>query len=172
MAMPSRASEIAGMIRSASVNLPEPYFCSASASPATVPGTPMASAELRDFCGSALPSRVEKRFGVDRCRRGLAIIDGDILAVGAVDHHEAAAADIAGARIGHGQGEGCGDRGVDGIAAPLQNIGADPRRDRLLRHHHAVFGRDGSRMADLRIEPAFGARRAGREGYGRKESRA
>ena len=55
IAMPSRASAIAGMIRSASVNLPEPYFCSASASPATVPGTPMASAESRDFCESALP---------------------------------------------------------------------------------------------------------------------
>ena len=132
----------------------------------------MASARVARFLRIGVALGVEKRFGVDRCRRGLAIIDGDILAVGAVDHHEAAAADIAGPRISHGQSEGRGDRGVDGIAAPLQNVGADPRRDRLLRHHHAVFGRDGSRMADLRIEPAFGARQTGREGYGRKESRA
>ena len=61
--MPSRASAIAGAISSASVNLPEPYFACASASPATVPGTPIASAELRDFAGSAspLPSRNTSR---------------------------------------------------------------------------------------------------------------
>ena len=53
--MPLRASSIAGAIRSARVNLPEPYFACASASPATVPGTPTASAESRDFAGSALP---------------------------------------------------------------------------------------------------------------------
>ena len=56
IAIPSRASAIAGAIKSASVNRPEPYFSAASARPATVPGTPMASAESRDFCGSALPS--------------------------------------------------------------------------------------------------------------------
>ena len=56
MTKPSRASSIAGFSRSASVNLPEPYFSSASASPATVPGTPMPSAESRDFAISGLPS--------------------------------------------------------------------------------------------------------------------
>ena len=53
---PSRASSIAGLTICASVNLPEPYFSSASASPATVPGTPMPSAELRDLSVSGLPS--------------------------------------------------------------------------------------------------------------------
>ena len=42
-AKPSRAMAMAGAIRSASVKWPEPYLSSASARPATVPGTPMAS---------------------------------------------------------------------------------------------------------------------------------
>ena len=51
-ANPSRASATAGAIRSASANFPEPYFFSASASPATVPGMPTARPESRDFRGS------------------------------------------------------------------------------------------------------------------------
>ena len=51
---------IAGAIRSARVKRPEPYLSSAKARPATVPGTPMASAESRDFCGSALPCASRK----------------------------------------------------------------------------------------------------------------
>jgi len=39
----------------ARVNLREPYFACASASPATVPGTPIESAEWRDFSASASP---------------------------------------------------------------------------------------------------------------------
>ena len=64
---------------------------------------------------------VEEGLGVDRRRRGLAIIDRRChpAAVGAVDHHEAAAADIAGARIGHRHGEADRDRGIDRIAAAL-----------------------------------------------------
>ena len=60
-----------------------------------------------------------------------------------MDDHEAAAADIARARIGHGHREtGC-DRGIDGVAATPQHVGADLRRSSLLRHHHAVFGDNG-----------------------------
>ena len=51
---------IAGASKSASVNFPEPYFCSASAKPATVPGTPMPSAESRDLTGSASPASSRK----------------------------------------------------------------------------------------------------------------
>ena len=60
-----------------------------------------------------------------------------------MDHHEAAAADISRARIGHGHGKAGRDRGIDRIAAAPQHIGADARRDFLLRHHHAVFGGHG-----------------------------
>jgi hypothetical protein len=34
-----------------------------------------------------------------------------------MDHHEAAAADVTGARIGDGHGESGGDRGIDGVSA-------------------------------------------------------
>ena len=50
----------------------------------------------------------------------------------------AAAADIAGARIGHRHRKAGGDRGIDRIAAALQHIGPDPRCPPFLRHHHPM----------------------------------
>ena len=146
------------------MNLPEPYFSSASASPATVPGTPMPSAELRDLSVSGLPSGAEKHIARGRGRRGLAIVDGDVLiALGRMDHHEAAAADIAGARIGDGQRKAGGDRGIDRIAALPQDVGADLRGDLFLRHHHAVFGGNGVNGARVgrRIERGASCAAAG-----------
>ena len=64
-----------------------------------------------------------------------------------MNHHEAAAADIAGARIGHGHGETGRHRRIDRIAAPLQHIGADSRRDFFLRDDHAMFGDNGMNRA-------------------------
>ena len=64
------------------------------------------------------------------------------LPLGEMDQHEAAAADVAGARIGHRHGEADGDRGIDRVAAALEHFGADQRRAALLRHHHAVLGGD------------------------------
>ena len=61
-------------------------------------------------------------------------------AFGEMNHHEAAAADIAGARIGHRHGKAGRDRGIDRIAALLEHIGADRGCEPFLRHHHAVFG--------------------------------
>ena len=55
-----------------------------------------------------------------------------------------AAADVAGAGIGDGERKAGGDRGVDRVAAPPQDVGADLRRDPLLRHHHAVLGDYGA----------------------------
>ena len=66
-----------------------------------------------------------------------------------MDHHEAAAADIAGARIAHRQRKTDRHRGVDCIAAFFENIDTDPRRAPLLRHHHAVVRDDSLGMADL-----------------------
>ena len=60
---------------------------------------------------------------------------------GEMDQHEAAAADVAGARIGDREREADRDRGVDRVAAALQNVDADARGARLLRHHHAVLRR-------------------------------
>ena len=92
----------------------------------------------------------EKDIARDRSRRGLAIIDGDVfVALGRMNHHEAAAADIAGARIGDGQRKAGGDRGVDRIAALPQDVGADLRGDLFLRHHHAVLGRNGANGGEI-----------------------
>ena len=84
-----------------------------------------------------------------------------------MNHHEAAAADVAGARIGHGQRKAGSDRGVDRIAALPEDIGADLRSELFLRHHHAVFGRNGANGGELggRIEAALlrdGRRPAGK----------
>ncbi len=86
----------------------------------------------------------------DRSRRGLAIIDRDIfVARGRMDHHEAAAADVAGARIGDGERKAGGDRGIDRIAALLEDVGADLRGEPFLRHHHAMLGRDGASGGEI-----------------------
>ena len=72
------------------------------------------------------------------------------VALGRMDHHEAAAADISGARIGDGHRKAGRDRGVDGVAALPQNVGADFCRESLLRDHHAVFGGNGMNAGEVR----------------------
>ena len=76
--MPSRASAIAGAISSASVNLPEPYFACASASPATVPGTPIGERGVARLLRVGIAFVVEEDVARGRGRRGLAIVDGGI----------------------------------------------------------------------------------------------
>ena len=66
-----------------------------------------------------------------------------------MDDHEAATADVPGTRIGHRHRQAGGDRGIDGVAAALEHIGADLCRDPLLCHHHAVLGRHG--MSLMRV---------------------
>ena len=75
--------------------------------------------------------------GGGRCR--FAIFDDQGLEAGAWrDDHEAAAADVARGRIGHGQGEFGGDGGVNGIASLEKNISTHVGGRRRDRHHHAV----------------------------------
>jgi hypothetical protein len=86
-----------------------------------------------------LAVRVEEHIGAGGGRRGLAVIEGDdLLALRAVDHHEAAAAEVARAGQGHGEREPHRYGGVDRIAAGLQDRDADLRGARLLRRDHAV----------------------------------
>ena len=59
-----------------------------------------------------------------------------------MDHHEAAAADIAGARIGDRHGEADRHGGVHRVAAAIENLHADTGGAAFLRHHHAVAGDD------------------------------
>jgi hypothetical protein len=42
--------------------------------------------------------------------------------------------------LGHRDRKTGGNRGIDGLAALPQDIGADLRGDLLLRHNHAMFG--------------------------------
>ena len=60
-----------------------------------------------------------------------------------MDDHEAAAADISRARIGHGQGKAGCHRGIDRVAAPQQHIGTQSCGYLLLSNDHAVFGDHG-----------------------------
>ncbi len=101
------------------------------------------------FLRIGIALRIEKAFGVDAARRGFAIIDRGVVAIGEVDHHEAAAAEIAGARIADGQRKADRDRGIHRIAALLQNVVADAGRARLLRHHHAVLRQHAKRRRYL-----------------------
>ena len=97
--------------------------------------------------GKARLERIGLAVGVEehvlgrRRGRGLAVVDRDrLIAIGAMDQHEAAAADVAGARQRDGEREADRDRRVDRVAAALQHVQPDPRRRRLLAHHHAVRG--------------------------------
>ena len=78
-----------------------------------------------------------------RGRRGLAVVDRDrLIKIGAMDQHEAAAADVARARQGDGEREADRDRRIDGVAAALEHVQPDARRRRLLAHDHPMPGDD------------------------------
>ena len=62
-----------------------------------------------------------------------------------MDHHEAAATDIAGARISDRERKADRDRGIDGVAALVEDLDADAGGALLLRHHHAVISEDRRR---------------------------
>ena len=81
---------------------------------------------------------VEKHRWRRRRRRGLAIIDCRVLAVGEMDQHKPAATDVAGARIGHRQRKADRHRGVHRVAAAPKKFNTNTCGARLLRHHHAV----------------------------------
>ena len=119
--------------RSASVNLPGAVFVQRQREARDRAGHADAERGVARLRRYRACRRRRENIARGRGRRGLAIVDGDVLvALGRMDHHETAAADIAGARIGHGQRKTGGDRGIDRIAALSQDIGADPRGDLFL----------------------------------------
>ena len=59
-----------------------------------------------------------------------------------VDHHETAAADVAGARISDRKRKADCDRRIDGIPASIENFDADARGAAFLRDHDAIAGMD------------------------------
>ena len=84
--------------------------------------------------------------------------------VGEVDRHEPAAADIAAARLDHGERIADRDRGVDRIAAGGENAGADRGGDVLRGHHHAVLGLDRLWRSRRRFAGRYGDQRQCRRG--------
>ncbi|AEK61998.1 hypothetical protein CFU_2168 [Collimonas fungivorans Ter331] len=83
---------------------------------------------------------VEIHVGGGRQRRFFAEIEESLAAVGQLDGHETAAADIARGRVHHRQRITDRHRRIDRITAILQHIDADTGGQVLSRDHHAVFG--------------------------------
>jgi len=84
-------------------------------------------------------------------RRHLTEIEGHLAARGRLVHqHEAAAAQVAGTGIDHGQGKADGHRRIHRIAALLQDVHAHPAGQPMIGCHHALPGRD--RMEDLLVQ--------------------
>ena len=80
----------------------------------------------RAMAGQEVALVVEVHAGGGGGGCGLAEVDRDDLAgVGQVGDDEAAAAEVAGGRVGDGQGKGGGDGGVDGVSALPHDVTAD-----------------------------------------------
>ena len=69
--------------------------------------------------------RVEVHVAGGRGRRHLAVVDGGARAVRQPDHHEPAAADVAGGGMGDAERERDGDGGIHGVPAALQDGDTD-----------------------------------------------
>jgi len=81
--------------------------------------------------------------GGGRCRRGFAVIDGHRFATAEPNDHEAATAEAARLRMGDGEREGDGHRGIDGVAPTAEHVDADAGGMTLDRGHHARGSRGG-----------------------------
>ena len=96
--------------------------------------------------GDEVSLRVEIHPGGRGCGGGLAEIDERLPAVGKVNRHEPAAADIAAARVDDGQRIAYPNRGIDRIAAGLEDTHPDLGGQPMGGHDHAMLGLDhGSR---------------------------
>ena len=97
--------------------------------------------------GIARPEWIGLAVGVEehvfgrRCGRGFAVVDGDrLVEIGPINQHEAAAAEVAGARHGDGERESDGDRRIDGVAPAFQDVQPDARGRCFLTDDHAMPG--------------------------------
>ena len=77
---------------------PSIALCAPAPVPATDPGTPEASGPTRLRSGTGSPGCIEEHVAVRRGRRHFAVVDGGLAAIGHANHHEPAAAQIAGGR--------------------------------------------------------------------------
>jgi hypothetical protein len=89
-----------------------------------------------------------------------------------MNEHEAAAAEIAGARQGDGERETDRDGGVDGVPARFQDVHPDPGRARFLGRHHSVSGQRRQGSGTIRQDGGRSAsRHAGRHALAVSEGR-
>jgi hypothetical protein len=88
-----------------------------------------------------LALRIQIHIAGGRQRRGFAEIKKGLAAVGELQGHEAAAAEIARRRIDHRQRIADGDRGIDRVATLFENRDADLAGQMLGSDHHAVLRR-------------------------------
>ena len=103
-------------------------------------GEPARRAQPLDDVAVLVQEHVARR----RTGRFLTKVEKLFSAIGKQDGHEAAAAEIAGGRIDHGQRISHRDRSIDRIAAALEDVDADPGRKVLGRDHHGFFRGHGS----------------------------
>ncbi len=97
-----------------------------------------------------------------RQRRALAEIQEEVLAIGQMDGHEAAAADVAAARVHHRQRIAHRDGGIDGVATLLEDAQARFGGVVLCADHHRVFCQHRLRRHPLRAADAAGGAVQGR----------
>ena len=83
-----------------------------------------------------------------------------------MDHHEAAAADIAGARIGYREREARRDGGINRVAATIENSGSDAGSALFLSRHHAAMRADRLRRCNCRRARQWRNLRGGERGEG------
>ena len=79
--------------------------------------------------------------GPNRQRHGALAVDEAVAAVTEPDMRHAAADDADHHRLDHGQREQGGDRGIDGVAAGGEHLGARGRGQRMIADHHAAAAR-------------------------------
>ena len=104
--------------------------------------------------GDDVARGVEVHVGGCGERSLLAVVDENVFTGVLVDEHESSAAEVAGERVDHGESEADGDRGVDGVAAGLQNSNAGVSGEVMHGDHHGV--RRADRLIVLEQERGLG----------------
>ena len=103
-------------------------------------GNPHRQITVETAVADNLAARVEEHVGAGGERRPLAKIDEGIFAVGEMNDHESAAAEIAAARMCHRQRVADRYRGIDGVATLTQNCRTHIRSQVLGSNHHPLIG--------------------------------
>ena len=104
--------------------------------------------------GDDVAGGVEVHVGGRGERSLLAVVNENVFTGVLVDEHESSAAEVAGERVDHGESEADGDRGVDGVAAGLQNSNAGVSGEVMHGDDHGV--RRADRLVVLEQERGLG----------------